>query len=758
MDSTNTSQSQGIKPEDLRENLGLFELIFTPLGRASTALAIGAILSAVSYYGFFRASPIGDPFVQIERNFWDAIVRRNHDQAYAEHPIRPVKPRHQFFNRAFLELFESKQPPINGLLYDIAENTWRLNFALEGAPLDRMRVRRLFSSRDRQKLGAITLSRDVYFFEDGRWRSKGAETRGDVIHVETEFVLKGHKSVLNAAVFSGDGSRVATGDADGEVRLWDAQTGKEVATLLQKGASILSLRFSPDDSRLVSADAKGMVKLWDVNSSKQIATLSEQEGAVNEAVFSSDGSRIVAASTDKTVRIWDTVTGHPLSVLQGHTGSVEYAEFSPDGSRVLSASTDGTARLWDTSTAALLAVLSGHSDSIMHAAFSPGGRLVMTASKDSTVRVWDADSGRLFRTFSGHEKSVISANFSNNGEHLVSASADGTARVWSVETGELTAVLRGHPSTVYQAEYSADDRMIATASADNTARIWDAESGLLRSVLSGHSDEVIKAKFSSDGRRVITTSHDSTARIWQLSFSGDQTVNATALDMTSGVIFGEQKLLDLNRKDGQSIPSFFPNTIRSVTELDSGSRRVAVGDEGSIYIGFHVELEGKNLTDSQNSTALRTINVKKSESTDQSDSDQTIPRSSTITIVDSIEALSQKLGDPIGTIAGYQWYSVSEARNDLDSASALRAVAFSADTGVAVGDNGLVKVTFDGGITWQSRRVGGEHAPDLRDVRVDGARNYAVAVGLSKSQDAPPYAILFSTNSLRAQRQQQRIG
>ena len=78
---------------------------------------------------------------------------------------------------------------------------------------------------------------------------------------EELFALEGHtRSVLGIAV-SRDGQRVATGSADGTVRLWDAGTGGAVAVLEGHPAAVQGVEFSAVGD-LVAAYGRGGATVW----------------------------------------------------------------------------------------------------------------------------------------------------------------------------------------------------------------------------------------------------------------------------------------------------------------------------------------------------------------------------------------------------------------------------------------------------------------------------------------------------------------
>jgi WD40 repeat protein len=179
--------------------------------------------------------------------------------------------------------------------------------------------------------------------------------------------LKVGISMTPNVAFSPDGKRLASVDTSGKnpvVRVWDAQTGRELLAL--EGARSF-VAFSPDGKRLAAggrSDQGGEVKMWDAQTGQELATL--HTGAFNSVAFSPDGKRLACgnATWDSTkrvygaaeVKVWDVQTDRELLVLKGHTGRVSVA-YSPDGKRLAGAfqksgpaAVVGEVKVWDAET------------------------------------------------------------------------------------------------------------------------------------------------------------------------------------------------------------------------------------------------------------------------------------------------------------------------------------------------------------------------------------------------------------------------
>jgi WD40 repeat protein len=365
-------------------------------------------------------------------------------------------------------------------------------------------------------------------------------------------------SAVTSLAFGPGARLIATGGADGAVRLWTVATGRPRGTLRGHVGAVRDVTFSPRTTLIGSASNDGTARVFRISDRTPVAVMSGHAAPVTQVSFSPDGTRIVTASQDQTARVWKAQTGAPLAVLRGHQGTVTAAQFVGDGTDVVTGSDDGTVRLWYSLQQPVMGVLAsfsrpvarvdalsesrveavtndgrahvldtrGHQVTEYSAAARPTARSVDGAEAridGNVVRIHEPNGSDV--VLRGHTGLITSVNFSPNGALAVTASRDRTARIWDARTGNRLHTLRGHFAAVNDAEFSPDGQWVVTAGPD-TVGLFSADSGASIFFLRGHDGPVTSATFDPSGVRIFTSGVDGTVRSYdcEICRSGDALV------------------------------------------------------------------------------------------------------------------------------------------------------------------------------------------------------------------------------------------
>ncbi len=204
----------------------------------------------------------------------------------------------------------------------------------------------------------IQLGNDTFTLLDERIAFSG---KGGVIyfwdlkHSEIPRQFIGHTDHVWSLAFSPDGKSLVSGSGDKTVRIWNCETGEEVARLpLEKPITTRALAYSPCGSMIVGG-MFGKIYLWCAEKMTITRVIPQPEDShkLYTLGFSPCGRYLVSGTwwqegmKKMAIRLWEVSTGANIHTFWGHTTDNEFLEFSSDGTILVSGSFDGTVLLWD---------------------------------------------------------------------------------------------------------------------------------------------------------------------------------------------------------------------------------------------------------------------------------------------------------------------------------------------------------------------------------------------------------------------------
>ncbi|KAG6299232.1 hypothetical protein E4U09_000131 [Claviceps aff. purpurea] len=324
--------------------------------------------------------------------------------------------------------------------------------------------------------------------------------------------------LVETAGFFDEGRLTCSAGANGCLRIWDTDSGKELTPAQSEKSeeeSIVAGIHRPGLPFILCVQVDHTLAFYRAPSRDAAQTLKAPEpfrrisGTHDEiidlAYMLPDRSFMALATNSEDVRLisvaqdsqdhqddadeagsWDSKAapyfGQDVALLRGHEDIVISLDVDWSGHWIATGAKDNNARLWRVDPAnnsyTCWATFSGHAESLGAVALpklvpaegsaartSPlehPPAFLITGSQDQTIKKWDiprqaqqqGTKPRAHFTRKAHEKDINAINIHHSGSLFASASQDKTVKIWSVEEGEVQGILRGHKRGVWSVQFS----------------------------------------------------------------------------------------------------------------------------------------------------------------------------------------------------------------------------------------------------------------------------------------------------------------
>ena len=435
-----------------------------------------------------------------------------------------------------------------GTRYETGLQLWEIATGQEVTLHDALPAASVFwFSKDSKTLVALNKSGDTICWidiETGKSDVKKIENRPDL-------------ESLPSAIYAVTHNKVAIGEHNGILELWNSKTGKKVSTLTgpqkkiqdtyyldRKRNPVVSLAFSPDGTRLASGRLDNTVRLWDTtDKNEHIIFQQKQSDSPKVLVFSPDGKMLASGDNNK-VRLWDTATGESLATFTGHINKVYNLAFSPDGSTLTSASRrDGTVLYWNIKTGDQLPHnITEHTVDVRALSFMNDSSTLASATYARIITLWNLKTGH---TITHHTKTAFENTadlamnplpaFSPDGSKFLSKGFQYNPNSWlgrtflirltNVSTGRemITKMHSNEERWSSDLTFSPDGKTVVFGVSSNSnsygkIQLWNIETNKIRHIqYSDQGDVWITAlAFSPDGDKLVTGTSEGNVEMWDV--------------------------------------------------------------------------------------------------------------------------------------------------------------------------------------------------------------------------------------------------
>lgn len=228
------------------------------------------------------------------------------------------------------------------------------------------------------------------------------------------------------------------------IDLIDPSSGRAFGSVSFEEGEPLVLKFSQSGRILMAGGGKpvqsGSVVLFDASTGKRLASVADEPDAIMAADISPDERSIAIGCTSRLVKIYSTEDGRLLTTIDKHTDWITTVAYSPDGKYLATADRIGNIYLWDGKSGGALLAFSAHKKSVRTLAWRSDSLMVASCGEDGLIVWWDIKDGwPVIQKPGAHAGGVLDVCFGSKGE-LASSGRDGIVRVWGTDGSQTKAL------------------------------------------------------------------------------------------------------------------------------------------------------------------------------------------------------------------------------------------------------------------------------------------------------------------------------
>ena len=142
-----------------------------------------------------------------------------------------------------------------------------------------------------------------------------------------------------------DSKYLATGDANGAIKIWSIANSQLVKTINAFNDEVWALEFSHDNNYLISSSNKGIIKIWNMPNMQLINEIQAHRSQIKAISSHKDNQFFATGSHDKLIKIWTYKATTPSITLEV-SDIILSLRFNNNGDKLISCSPDNVVNIY----------------------------------------------------------------------------------------------------------------------------------------------------------------------------------------------------------------------------------------------------------------------------------------------------------------------------------------------------------------------------------------------------------------------------
>jgi WD40 repeat protein len=303
-------------------------------------------------------------------------------------------------------------------------------------------------------------------------------SESDIVAINTDsfkarVLSKGHSSAINDVFFPPRSSNLFATCSAGGFHVWNSKTYQELLRVDIPRSECNCVAVPADGLVILTGWADGRIRGYLPQSGKELWVINEAH-LNGVTAITCNGNRVITGGMTGDICVWqlNAKSRNLLKTLKEHHQEVTQIRFSKDGNEFISASHDGSVILWDANR------LTGRQRFLAQTFFNGADLhaetgILVTVSSDKRIVFWDGFNANVIRELEASINGMpTSVDLAADGKLFVTGGDDKLVKLWDFQTGGLVAVGKGHCGNIRKAIFAPDQSIIVSVGAEGGIYIW----------------------------------------------------------------------------------------------------------------------------------------------------------------------------------------------------------------------------------------------------------------------------------------------